>query len=48
MLKCIDVYTYLCYPFLKKILEISDKKHVNFITKLLIKIVKINIFLILT
>ena len=37
MLKFIDVYKYLCYTFLKKIIEISDKKF-NFPTKLLIKI----------
>ena len=37
MLKFIDVYTSLCYTFLKKRIEISDK-NVNFPTKLLIKI----------
>ena len=36
MLKIIDVYTSLCYTFLKKIIEISDQ-NVNFPTKLLIK-----------
>ena len=39
MLKFIDVYTFLCYKFLKKIIEISDKNF-NFPTKLLIKIFK--------
>ena len=39
MLKFIDVYTSLCYTFLKKIFEISNKKFFkNFPTKLLIKI----------
>ena len=37
MLKFIDVYTSLCYTFLKKIIEISDKNF-SFPTKFLINI----------
>ena len=37
MLKFIDIYTSLCYTFLKKIIEIIDNI-INFPTKLLIKI----------
>ena len=38
MLKCIDAYTSLCYTVLKKILEISDKNTLIFVsTRLLIK-----------
>ena len=40
MLKFIDVYTSLCYTFLKKIIEISDKNTLIFQLNCKLKFVK--------